>query len=242
MTKPKVAIFIVGQPRYLNGRSYRSIKEHLIDRYDCDFYCHYWYDDGKTMLQPSWYNDPVLSYDRNTEDIIKSLYNPKAYAFDAPPEYLPIYEKYKPYKKSSKDTVPYGLYCYYQSMKKCADLYLKYKEKAYDYFIKLRYDIVLQHFPDLNECKYDEKSIILSAWHGGQALLDCNTMISKDEEVFLRAMSIYECFDDLCNESNVINDEQIFYQYFSKKQIPYLKIPFDVLLHKLPNDFNFCMI
>jgi hypothetical protein len=219
-----VAVFLVGQPRYISGKSYRSIKKHLIDKYDCEFYCHYWFDDKNPLHQANWCGKlPEIICHADTDKIIKNLYVPIAYSFDKPIAKEPILEKYSEFEKSKYDT-SYNLYSYYTSMKLCLNVYKTNKAKQnYDFYIKLRYDGVLDGVPDLHNYEYDNNSIIVSANHKDLDLIDCNTFICKDEVTFMKAMSISDYFDILC-KTCYINDEQMFWCYFKMLNISIEKI------------------
>ncbi len=243
MTKPKVAIFLSGQPRYLYGKSYNSFKKHLLDKYDCSFFCHYWYDEGKIMCQTDWsafgIYRPQLTYDNNIENDIKNLYKPIAYQYDLPLEKDSIIQKYKTFNYTTPLS-PYNLFSYYKSMRLCANVYEQNKDKNYDFFVKIRYDGIIDAFPDLNNFEYDDKSLIIANLHNHNAL-DNNTVISKDEYIFLTFMKIHDYFDILSDISIKLNDEEFVYEFCKIKQIPVTKVPTHILYTKIPQNFNYDM-
>jgi len=38
----KIAICISGDPKYIDGQHYNKFKNNLLNKYDCDIFCHYW--------------------------------------------------------------------------------------------------------------------------------------------------------------------------------------------------------
>jgi hypothetical protein len=238
----KVAVLLIGQPRYLTGKSYRSIKNFLIDKYDCTFYCHYWYDENNNLSISNWSRqNPDVKCDKNTENIIKELYNPIVYKYDEPFDKEEILNKYKNYNTSQKDT-PYNIMSLYKSMKICSTLYKNDKnEKNYDFFVKLRYDGVIMSFPDLNNYKYNENDIIISNYHYGKPLLDLNTFVCKNEKTFLSIFDIYDYYDIICETAPAINDEEFMWEYFKLFKIPFVKVSEDILITALIQHFNYDM-
>lgn len=216
--KPRVAVFIVGQPRYLSGKSYRSIKYHLIDKYDCTFFCHYWFDDKKPMDQSNWSGrNPEFICDPQTAEIINTLYKPVICEFDPPLEKDEIIQKYK-HCCTSAPMTPFNVYSYYKSMKICAELYEARNKDKFDFYVKLRYDGILPCFPDLNNYIYDENAVVISPWHAGMQRYDSNTFVCKNEKIFLSILKIHEYFDDL-SKRVIINDEEFFAEYCKIKNI-----------------------
>jgi hypothetical protein len=244
MQKPKVAIFLVGQPRYLTGKSYNSIKRHLIDVYDCSFYCHYWYDEGNTMCQTDWsrfnIHRPPLTYDNDIENTIKELYNPVAYKYDKPLEKEFIVEKYKNYKASTPLS-SYNLYSYYTSMKLGAELYENHKKEPYDFYIKMRYDSVITAFPDLNHLQKQSNTLMVCDHHNDRKAIDNTTHICTDEEPFLSVMKISDYFDLLCDSAIWLNDEEFLYKYCELKNIRVNKLPTRILNTNIPQTYNYDM-
>lgn len=246
----KVAIFIIGQPRFLTGKSYESIKKHLIDKYDCSFYCHWWFDEKNYLPTSNWDGkQPPFKCDINTENIIKKLYNPIAYRFDKPLENkMEIINKYKQYKIPDeiprhliKEETPYNLMSLYKSMKLCSDLYKNDKnDKNYDFFIKLRYDSVIINYPDLNNYNYGD-DVLFDYWHINQSLINIDSFICKNEQNFLSMFNIYDNFDLLCEKSYRINCEEFTWTYIKLLNIPYKNISFDIYKIKLPEYFNYDM-
>lgn len=238
----KVAILLIGQPRYLTGKSYRSIKKFLIDKYDCTFFCHYWYDDKNSLSISNWSGmHPEVKCDINTENIIRDLYNPIVYKFDTPlEEKEEILARYKKYNTSKYDT-PYNLMSLYKSMKICSRLYKENNTDKFDFFVKLRYDGVLTSFPDLENYSYSEDVILLEHHHGENPLLALNTFVCKNEKTFLSVFDIYDYFDIICEKSPRINDEEFMWEYFNLLKIPFIKVPKNVLYTALIQELNYDM-
>lgn len=238
--KPKVAVFMVGQPRYLTGKSYRSIKHNLIDKYDCTFFCHYWFDDKNPMSQSNWSGlNPEFICSPQTAEIINLFYKPVVCKFDIPLEKESIIQKYKSFHTSAPMT-PYNLYSYYTSMKTCCSLYESHNKEKFDFYVKLRYDGILPCFPDLNNYTYDENAVIISNWHTGTQNYDSNTFVCKNENTFLTILKIVDYFDELSKRVK-INDEEFFGEYCKMKNIKGIRVPRNVLNTLLLHDVNYDM-
>tara|TARA_R100001163_G_C5068190_1_gene208135 strand:+ start:3376 stop:3552 length:177 start_codon:yes stop_codon:yes gene_type:complete len=47
----KIALQFSGQPRFIEDKiCYISIKNNILDKYDCDVFCHFWWDENPDLL------------------------------------------------------------------------------------------------------------------------------------------------------------------------------------------------
>ena len=148
--KLKIAICISGQPRFVDGPQYNLLKFHILDRYDCDIFCHYWWNNEETEYETSpWSNLGSVKAIKNTHEIIKKLYDPVAVEYDPVMEDNIAAEKYS---DTSNIRTPYNLTSMYTSMKKVYKLLKSYVNSNgidYDYVIRYRYDGMVDFFPNL---------------------------------------------------------------------------------------------
>lgn len=74
----KLAICVSGQPRFVKGKHNISLKRTITDFYDCDFFCHYWWDDSgtKTFESSPWSGLGDIDVNETTPNNIIELYNP----------------------------------------------------------------------------------------------------------------------------------------------------------------------
>ncbi len=151
-TKPlKIAVCISGQARFVDGYHGVLTKHNLTDRYDCDFFCHYWWndDDTKKYESSTWSGLGEVDIDKTAPDKIRQLYNPKVMKSD------PILEDnidHRKYPKTSSIRTPYNLTSMYTSIKRSYELMESYVEQTgvhYDYVVRYRYDGIIDFFPNL---------------------------------------------------------------------------------------------
>ena len=76
----KIALCLSGQPRYLN-EGYSGIYENILSKYSPDIFVHTWWDNSmknkKMDLSSSLSYNRTYYWEKNTLDLIESLYSPK---------------------------------------------------------------------------------------------------------------------------------------------------------------------
>ena len=142
----KVALLFSGQPRFITGPQYSVIKECLLDRYDCDVFCHYWWirDQKNEYITSSWSGLGKYEIDANQpiDQILENLYQPKKTSYDAPLE------------QNTANVVEYNIRSMYTSMYKCYQLYEDYSSThniKYDWVIRSRPDYALNVIIPFNQ-------------------------------------------------------------------------------------------
>jgi hypothetical protein len=81
--KLKIALVFSGQPRFVSGPSYESIKSNLLDKYDCDVYAHFWISNSKGNGFLDNTNPNINKINKNIDDF-KRLYKPIDIQIDTP--------------------------------------------------------------------------------------------------------------------------------------------------------------
>ena len=219
----KVAVLISGQPRFLHSSGYRSIKEKLLDKYDCDVFCHFWWSpNGGTYDSAPWSGVGKLPISSTAESDIIKLYNPKKYKWDLPVDSKSVT---KTYPRTTSPTTWVNLPCLYFSMKesyKLMEEYIRETGAKYDWVIRLRYDAILTKFPDLTNLTNGYLYCIdYSQFHnfiGNNGLI----MSPKISEIF---MNIYDYMDEMYNLGSLFNDEQLVTTLILSKKIPFKILP-----------------
>ena len=76
----KIALCLSGQPRYLN-EGYAGIYKNILSKYSPDIFVHTWWDNSmknkKMDLSSSLSYNRTYYWEKNTLDLIESLYSPK---------------------------------------------------------------------------------------------------------------------------------------------------------------------
>ena len=212
--KLKLALVFSGQPRFYNSKSYKSIKEKIMDIYDCDVYCHFWWDGkGEGEYIPSPWNklDPI-KMDKNVESDLKKMYNPISIKYDLPLDNEDIdNNRYRPHQPSSG----YNIRSMYTSMSRAHDLYKQFKIKDYDFIVRLRYDIFIENFPDLN--LYTSNDLILSNSRDNRTDVIANEIWVCKPEISEYLFNIND-YSTTYNKHGIIwNDEELFNSHVRDK-------------------------
>ena len=215
----KVAVLVSGQPRFLRASGYRSIKEKVLDKYDCDVFCHFWWSpDGGTYDSAPWSGVVNLPISPTAESDIIELYNPKKTKWHLPVDPKSIT---KTYPRTTSPTTWVNLPCLYFSMQESYKLMVEYIKETgtkYDWVIRLRYDAILTSFPDLTklpkgflyDCDY-------SQFHNSLA----NNGLIMSPEISEIIMNMHDYMDEMYNLGSLFNDEQLITTLVISKKIPF---------------------
>jgi len=132
----KVAIVIAGLPRFFYSHTYNTIKEHFLDKYDCDIYAHFWFNDNEddTYIVSHWI--PKNIFPRDTITKFCELYKPVKVLYDNPM-----------IKDESSSNEYYIVKSFYTSKQKAFNLISDITK--YDFIINMRSDMVFLRIPDL---------------------------------------------------------------------------------------------
>ncbi len=207
-TRLKIAVCISGQPRFVDGPQYNTFKFNILDRYDCDVFCHYWLnEDEETIYETSpWSELGYLKADKDVKNKIQKLYNPVASKCDHVMIDNIDAEKYP---ETSNKRTPYNLTSMYTSMKKSYELLKDHVDNygiKYDFVIRYRYDSIFDFFPNLY--MLPKNNIYYSN------LLPKNGIVSNNGCIipYMYAESIFtivDRLDILYNYGTYYNDEQM---------------------------------
>lgn len=128
----KLAVCLSGQPRFLDGPQIHSLKQNLLDKYDCDVYCHTWWSPDLPSYETSY--NGVLQAKADTIDTLQHVFRPKRLQYEAPLQNLPH---------------PSNMRSMYESIRRS---YLLVDTSInYDFIVRLRYDIFLDALPDVHK-------------------------------------------------------------------------------------------
>ena len=134
----KLAVCFSGQPRFLDGPQIQSIKHNLLDKYDCDVYCHTWWSPDLPVYETSFMGEVKARSD--TIEMLQALFQPKKIHYEAPLQNLPP---------------PSNMRSMYESIRRS---YLLVDTSIhYDFIVRMRYDIFIDALP--NVCSFNTTSL-----------------------------------------------------------------------------------
>jgi hypothetical protein len=218
----KVACVLFGQPRdYMMG--YNNLMKFFKDQsgVEVEYFYHCWTLNNNGLFSSSpWRQDiniKTLIYNKDTEERIKSLYNPVSYeyqnqsslSFDITPlkRTVPFINTF-PAQIHNIDNTLYQLYSRNKA-RNLLDNYIKETNKEYDYVVFTRFDI--NNIPVLDLCKIDKSIMyVQDAEHHHGYFKDYVFFIPTN--VFLK---IFDLFDNL---KSVIEDPELIYKMKSISQ------------------------
>lgn len=171
----KIALLLSGQPRFveesLKNPCYHYFQKNIIQKYDCDVFCHYWWSDDPNQHYETapWSGLGTLKISSQIPELITELYQPKSQKHEPPLSFQQVREMYPHYFKYETPKTIYNHISMYTSLKRCWQLfdeYAKYNKIDYDFVIRCRYDSVVDIFPDLT--KLDKTKVHVTKDHRNQ--------------------------------------------------------------------------
>ena len=234
----KVAVLISGQPRYVDKLSYKIIKKYLLDKYDCDVYCHCWFDKELIMKTSPWSGHTHFKCNGDELELIRNNYKPAGFEYDTPISSDTIYN----FKNIANIATPYNLTSMYTSMKRAYQVFCKYKpiNIEYDIFIKLRYDAIPTELPNLYNLP--KGFLYFSGQHDAKKHVLANHMIiSTDKKSFETIMCMVDNMIECDNDNVIVNDEEVIYHIVNKRKLSYSLLPMSQFRILLPAEVGFKM-
>ncbi len=214
----KVAILLSGQPRFVEGQGYATIKSKILDQYDCDVFCHFWWNpEGGNYITAPWSTLGALPIPPTALDDIQRLYQPKKIQWNLPLDPRGIT---KIYPRTCHPSNSYNLPSMYKSMQKSYDLMLEHMAETgvtYDWVIRLRYDAILTRMPDLSTL--DPTYLYAPDYSRFHSNVGNNGLIMSALQAHI-IMNIYDQMDELYEGGAVFNDEHLLTALIRLHQIP----------------------
>lgn len=220
--KLKIALVFSGQPRFVSGYSFESIKYKLLDMYDCDIYAHFWLSNCK-----KWHNvnnsNPNINIINKNIDNFKQLYNPIDILIEEPLNKDTIMNPllnnndFKFIKDNKQNyNVMYKYLSRYTSHKKAFSL-IKDVNK-YDFIINLRTDLFINLMPDLNTLSKDK---IYSPLRNDKfKYIDTlNIFPPKYAHYYFNLIDVFNQIYNKYSDGNIIYSESIMYHAFEYHNI-----------------------
>lgn len=150
----RVSIILFGQPRFVE-ECFPQIQEKILNNYDCDVYCHMWWNDN---IKKNGYTGKRGRFNvkENLPDIVKELYNPKKLLLqddlsESKNNSWKIYEQYPNLRKYM--TYP-SAHHYLSQMLAFQSVSELFDWSEYDLVMKWRYDIVPTNLPNFNDLDF----------------------------------------------------------------------------------------
>jgi hypothetical protein len=218
--KIRIALVFYGQPRISNIDSYNSIKEHLLDVYDCDVYIHTWwskddYMNRKEYMKSPWSQAKDLKVKDNIDEILQNIYKPKVLKCEKIKDFMEVSNKLKQVPNA------YNSISQMYTINESSKLIENYEQ--YDFIIKLRLDIILYKIPKLEELDKNKTYVIDT--HVGREVFNDNIWILSIKHFDL--FNMYDFKDQYYEEIGTINMEEILCHHAKKLDIykEIIKIP-----------------
>jgi hypothetical protein len=218
--KLKIALVFYGQPRISNINSYNSIKEKLLDVYDCDVYIHTWwskedYINKKEYMKSPWSQAKDLEVKDNIDEILQKMYNPKVLKCEKIKDFMEVNTELKQIPNA------YNSISQMYTINEASKLIEKYEQ--YDFIIKLRLDIILYKIPKLEEL--DKSKTYVIDTHVGREVFNDNIWILSTKH--FKLFNMYNEKEKYYKEINTLNIEEILCHHSKKIDIfkDIIKIP-----------------
>jgi hypothetical protein len=242
----KVALLFSGQARFFDSESFDSIKKYILDKYNCDTFCHFWWDNGiglKYECSPwSGFNEIPIRPD--TFKKLYELYKPKSINWDFPLSREKSDFGYKTIHVNS----PYNIRSMYTSLQHVYNQFEEYclqNNTKYDFVIRIRYDSIIKSFPDLTKLnngylyvydKYRNKELYPEEVYPGINNICVNECWLTNQENAKQLFQIKDHIFDLYSTIDVISDEQLFTEYIKQLNIKVKKCDETIFHTEIPKN------
>lgn len=190
----KIAIVIAGLPRFFDSHTYNTIKEHFLDKYDCDIYAHFWFNKNEedTYIVSHWI--PQYIFPKDTITRFCELYKPVNIQYDNPM-----------IKDESSSNECYIMKSLYTSKQKAFHLISDINK--YNFIINMRSDMVFLRMPNL--CTLDALKIHTVLQDEGRDVFnDLFTIIPPG--LASRFYNTVDTFDSLFDKQSKIYGEEVY--------------------------------
>lgn len=218
--KIKLALVFYGQPRISNIESYNSIKNQLIDIYDCDVYIHTWwskedFNNNMLYMKSPWSQTQDLEVKDDIDTILKKIYNPKVLKCQKIKSFSDVNYKLKQQENW------YNSVSQMYTINEASKLVGNYNK--YDFIIKLRLDLIIYKIPKIDELDRNYSYVIDT--HIGRDIFNDNIWILSTKH--FKLFNMYDFKDIYCDEIGTLNIEEILYHHAKKCDIykDIIKIP-----------------
>jgi hypothetical protein len=253
----KIALLFYGQARFIDSPYIiNSFKEHILDKYDTDVFCHTWWsEDMNTFISSTNTENEDIPVYKNTINILENLYKPKILIAEKQINFLdiPFCKKYIEemmiHPKWKDNNWKWNLT--YKNPKNFFNLcsiayskeeiinkfesYCKNNNIEYDFIILSRYDLNIMFFPDLYILNKNKSYISNSHpyWPDELFITNYNN---------LKGFKIYSYIQHNINNTNLLEGldravveclkEACFYEYFNKDDVVPINIRTSILRGK----------
>ena len=207
--KLKIALVFYGQPRISNIESYNSIKEKLLDVYNCDVYIHTWwskedYKNNIFYMKSPWSQAADLKVKDNIDELLEKLYKPKVLKCEKIKDFMEVSDKLKLVSNA------YNNISQMYTINEAGNLIENHEQ--YDFIIKLRLDIVLYKIPKLEELDKNKTYVIDT--HVGREVFNDNIWILSTKH--FKLFNMFKFKDQYYEEINTLNMEEILCHHAKK--------------------------
>jgi hypothetical protein len=253
----KIALLFYGQARFIDSPYIiNSFKEHILDKYDTDVFCHTWWSESMdTFISSTNTENEDIPVYKNTIQHINDIFKPKILLYDSQINFLDIpfckeyiigmmehpnwkqdNWKWNTSFRNSKNyfNICSALYSKERSIQ-IFEEYCKKNNVQYDFIILSRYDLSIINFPDL--LLLDKSKIYIS-----------NSHPYWPDEMYITNYKYLDGFKGYSYiENNISNNnflqgldravgeslkEACFYEYFNKDDVVPINIRTSILRGK----------
>lgn len=159
----KNAILFFGQPRFVKHEQVQKCYLDLIQKYNCDVFCHTWFSEEEQDYSfSSWSNIKDCKVEKDSLEVIKNTYKPKI-LINEPSKNFNFYgnlekfindkftNQFLHFNEKNYSNVISQLY----SIEQVSKIFFNYSHK-YKFIILGRFDTILTDVPDLNMSNEDK--------------------------------------------------------------------------------------
>ena len=226
----KIALVIAGLPRFFDSHTYHTIKQHFLDKYDCDIYAHFWFNENEedTYIVSHWIQQSIFPKDTITK--FCSLYKPVKIIYDNTMT-----------KDESSSNEWYIMKSLYTSKQRAFNLISDIDK--YDFILNMRSDSVFLRVPDLSILDRFKIHAVLQV-EDRDVFNDLFTIIPS--QLASRFYNTIDVFDSLFDKQSKIYGEDVYktiltHSNLIKYVIKYNRSEFTMATHRNGGYLQVCL-
>lgn len=225
----KINLILFGQGRYVED-CFPSIYDKILSKYDCDVYCHLWWDEYVINEGYLGYRG-IYTVNSNLPQIIDTLYKPNKFLIEKQvvnrnDQVNYFMSKYPNLEKYDDGLCYHWIVSQFLAFQNICDLF---EWEKYDFIIKWRYDVKPIYFPNLHELDKNKFYPAYSQWP---------TYVDDDEKFSDAAFLMpndFKSFSRIFDEINLGKLERnAFAEYYYNTQLKNSNLLYRMI--KLPPD------
>lgn len=215
---PKIALCISGHLRTFES-NYRTVKQHVLDKFDCDVFIHTW--DTLGVSHRAGDSNLHITETKKVLDLVHKLYNPKKIVIE-PTKHFTVTPLMHQRSHENRDLA--GILSMFYKVEECNKLKNEYQEEhkvKYDYVVRFRGDLWLEESLPL-DYRNNVNHLYLPVYgnFGGA----CDQIAFSNPTIMDKYSTLYSNIEKYLKLGCPMNPEKLLLFHLESQNIPISKV------------------